>query len=370
MTILFFAFGSQVPIVLAVHGAFRDPMRAGRIGREIAMNMGTKFFGLGFAGAVVLFGLAQPLSAGPSCLVLSLQEQKNRFTLSGGNARAEPGRTAKAIAADFRSVYEALEKNASLEGRTEGLIKTLSKEFLDPVAGAVKSAPCVVFHIRPQHTYFALDLLWLGTDPLFTVKPVGFAFRADADFSQNPVHAGAKGLILRDPSTDPENGAKDARNSFPSSKLFVMKETNMGILTGTYDFVLISGHGSVTVPWEETDDDDDDSIGFNKQELTAKEMGKVKYRLVYLDSCQLGISRPFIEAARRSGAGYFLAPIISNEAGNSSTKTIRYFFSALKGGELPLQALFTARQKLYQDFRKKPRNRLLYSAYPFRIYGL
>lgn len=326
----------------------------------------------GFGTCIILAALvlAQPVRAASSCLVLSLQEQKDRFTLSSGNVRAEPARSAKAIAKDFRIVYETLEKNSSLDGKVDGLLKTLTKEFLDPVAAAVKNAPCVVFHIRPQHMYFPLDLLWLGNDPLFVAKPVGFSFRADPDFNHNPVQGGAKGLILRDASTDPENGAKDAQSAFPASKLLQMKDTNMGVVSGSYDFVLISGHGSVTVPWEKSDDDDADSIGFNKRELTAKEMGKAKYKLVYLDSCQLGISRPFLDAAKRSGAAYFLAPITSNEAGNSSTKTIRYFFGALKDGQTPLQALFTARQRLYHEFSKKPRNKLLYYAYPFRIYGL
>ena len=51
--------------------------------------------------------------------------------------------------------------------------------------------------------------------------------------------------------------------------------------------------------------------------------------LVYLDSSQLGISESFIASARRNGVRHFLAPLINNEAGNSSTLMIRYFFGGL-----------------------------------------
>lgn len=253
----------------------------------------------------------------------------------------------------------------------DGLIEKLGVELLGPLAGKINGAACVVFQIQPAQMHFALDLLTVNAAPLFTQKPVGYSFKSNADFSQQVVQSGGKGLIVRDPDTDPQDGAKMAHGYFPESKLLFMKQTGLRVFSGArYDFILISGHGAVTMPWDASDDADDDSIGFNDDELTAEILGKARHKLVYLDSCQLGMSRDFIEAARDAGAKYYLAPIVSNEAGNSSTKTIKYFFGALRDGQPPIDALFTARKKLYNEFKGKPREKLLYYAFPFRVYGL
>lgn len=318
---------------------------------------------------LVLLILAVSAIDAKPCLEISLREQGDRLTLAAAGATVRPNRPARTISREFRTIYEALEKNSRLAGNTDALIEKLGQELLGPLASKITGAACVVFQIQPGQMHFALDLLPVNGSPLFTQKPVGYSFKANTDFDQRVVQNGAKGLIVRDPDTDPQDGAKMAHGFFPQSKLYFMKETSLRVFSGRYDFILISGHGGVTMPWDASDDADDDSIGFNDDELTADVLGKSKHRLVYLDSCQLGMSRDFIEAARDAGAKYYLAPIISNEAGNSSTKTIKYFFGALRDGQTPMEALFTARTRLYNEFKGKPREKLLYYAYPFRVYG-
>jgi hypothetical protein len=319
--------------------------------------------------AVISISGASALEAAP-CLEIVLREQGDRLTLSAAGAASRPNRSAKAISREFRTIYETLEKNSRLAA-ADSLIEKLSQELLRPLAGKIGEASCVAFQIRPGQMHFALDLLSVNGAPLFTQKPVGYSFKSGVDFSQQVVNRGSKGLIVRDPDTDPQDGAKMAHGFFPESKLLFMKQTNLRVFSGgKFDFILISGHGGVTMPWDASDDSDDDSIGFNDDELTADVLGKARYKLVYLDSCQLGMSHDFLEASRDAGAKYFLAPIISNEAGNSSTKTIKYFFGALRDGQTPIDALFTARKKLYNEFKGKPREKLLYYAFPFRIYGL
>jgi len=321
--------------------------------------------------AITAFGGCS-LPAKSACLEIALAVKSDRLTLSGGGASARPNRSAAAIARDFRTLYLALEENKKLAGTPEALIAKLSDELLKPLSPEIGSASCVVFQIRPDQMYFALDLLSVGGSPLFVQKPIGYAFKANTDFGEQVVRPGAKGLIIRDPSTDPQDGAKTAHGMFPESKLYFMKETSLRIFRGSkFDFILISGHGSVFMPWDDSDDREEDTIEFNDDSITADVLAKSRHKLVYLDSCQLGMSESFINAARKAGARYYLAPIISNEAGNSSTKTIRYFFGALKEGQPPIDALFAARKKLYSEFQGKvSREKLLYYAFPFRIYGL
>lgn len=312
------------------------------------------------------------LAAKSTCLEISLRRSGDRLTLTAPGASAKPSRSAGAIANDFRSLYQTLEANKKLSGNPEAILARLSEELLKPLSAEISSASCVVFQIRTDQMYYALDLLSVGGSPLFVQKPVGFAFKEKADFSEQVVNSGSRGLIVRDPSTDPQDGAKSAHGMFPESKLYFMKQTSLRVFSGAkFDFVLISGHGSVFMPWDDSDDREEDTIEFSDDELTADVIEKSRHKLLYLDSCQLGMSEPFITAARRAGASYYLAPIISNEAGNSSTKTIRYFFGALREGQIPLQALFTARRKLYNEFKGKvSQEKLLYYAFPFRIYRL
>ena len=85
--------------------------------------------------------------------------------------------------------------------------------------------------------------------------------------------------------------------------------------------------------------------------MEADALDGSRFKLVYLDSSQLGISESFIASAR-NGVRHFLAPLI-NEAGNSSTLMIRYFFGGLSQGRSPMDALFQARRGIHQEFRAR-----------------
>ncbi|MBL8022508.1 MAG: hypothetical protein JNM27_22715 [Leptospirales bacterium] len=303
------------------------------------------------------------------CLEIALRENNDRLVLEAANGSAKPGRSARAIAKDFRAIYQAVEGQKKLNAGTDALIDKLSQELLAPLTSQIQRASCVVFQINQSQKYYMLDLLSINNQPLFLEKPVGFAFKKNADFAIR-LSQSARGLILRDPDADPQNGTGKAGEIFPGSKFKLMKQTNTGIFSGSVDFLLVSGHGSVSMPWDD-EDEEDDSIGFNDEELTPEIFGRAKHKLAYLDSCQLGVSQSFINASRKAGSNYYMAPVISNEAGNSSTLTISYFFAALREGQLPIIALHNTRKRIYNEFKgRASRERLLYYAYPFRLYAL
>ncbi|MDW5415784.1 hypothetical protein R6242_04260 [Iodobacter sp. CM08] len=317
--------------------------------------------------------LLASFAAEASCMVLTLQQQGTRLLLQSDadSNKTSPERSAKDISKDFRQIYTALEETQEWDGKFDARLQRLSQELYGPLLPAMRKASCIVFSIEPRFMHFALDLLPIDGSPLFVQKAVAFSLgkpRADTS-SLTPK---SRGLIVRDLDTDPEDGANEVRKLYPNSILHNAKNVGAKLFVeANYDFLLISAHGFVTPALGSDLADPDDSIRLGKGEINADALAKAKFKLLYLDSCQLGMSKPFIDAASRSGARHYLAPIISNESGHSSTLTIRYFFGDLNKGKTPMEALFHARKRLYQDFQSKAsRTDQIFYAYPFRLYIL
>jgi hypothetical protein len=75
-----------------------------------------------------------------------------------------------------------------------------------------------------------------------------------------------------------------------------------------------------------------DHVGLGHGSGTGADFLTIKPRLAYFDSCRLGVSGRFLKAFLEIGSLYFVAPVLSNEAGNSSTKTMQSFFKHLQQG--------------------------------------
>ena len=67
---------------------------------------------------------------------------------------------------------------------------------------------------------------------------------------------------------------------------------------------------------------------------------------------------------------YYHAPIIKNEAGESSTQTMRLFFQHLLSGQTPEQAMFLKRRVLWRLYASNDLRQRLWRAFPFRVYRL
>lgn len=309
------------------------------------------------------------------CMAVTLQEVGGRLQLQSDFGSTTPARSEKEISKDFRQIYGILETGKDLDDKFDARLTKLSQELFGSLRPAMRAASCIVFHIQPRFMHFTLDLLPIDDEPLFVQKPVAYSFKppaapdrlAESDFSAKP-----RGLILRDPETDPQNAAGHVQKLYPTSQFQLIKNTTPAVFEqANYDFLVISSHGSVRPVLGAGDPHMDDSIRLGKEELNADELDTARFGLVYYDSCQLGLSKPFIDAASKGGARYYLAPIISNESGNSSTWTMKYFFNDVHDGKTPMDAMFHARQKIYQDVEGKatPTERIFF-AYPFRLYLL
>ncbi|MCX7205764.1 MAG: hypothetical protein NT086_07210 [Proteobacteria bacterium] len=318
--------------------------------------------------------LLSAMPADASCLVISVQERNERILLQSDadSAVVQSERSAKLISREFRQIYDILEKTKKQDARFEARLKRLSQELFDPLLPAMRQASCIVFHIQPRFMHFALDLLPVDGAPLFVEKALAFSFGVPKDLDLPDFGSDSRGLIIRDPETDPDNGAKEVKAYYPSSKVYAAKQAGPSLFTqADEDFLLISAHGFVVPGMGEKDFDPDDSLLFGKKHMQADGLAGGKFKLVYFDSCQMGLSAPFIDAASRSGARFYLAPIISNESGHSSTLTMRYFFTELNYGQSPMDALFSARKRIYDDFQGRvSRSDQMFYAFPFRLYLL
>jgi hypothetical protein len=84
--------------------------------------------------------------------------------------------------------------------------------------------------------------------------------------------------------------------------------------------------------------------------IGPKIIEKIEAQIVYFDSCQQGSNMAFLKSFQDdSDVQFYLAPIISNDAGDSSTKTMVWFFKDLLHHGNPIQALFETRKYLF-DF--------------------
>ncbi|HEV2667083.1 MAG TPA: hypothetical protein VG324_19335, partial [Blastocatellia bacterium] len=221
------------------------------------------------------------------------------------------------------------------------------------------------FTIPGKFLVFPLDLLHFKGRPLFLQKPVSYSFErlAAGRFLFSPEW---KALIISDKTSDPENGCQLLKEMLPASGYYAIEDMNLTKLASIQspDLLLISAHGSVGYG-------NVDGMKLGDERLLSEHFSHLSPKLVYLDSCALGASASFIQGFRERGTRYYLATIVSNEAGNSSTKTIAFFFERLRAGDTPSRALFFTRRKLYEDYGEKEGfAKLLFRAFPFRVYLL
>ena len=250
-------------------------------------------------------------------------------------------------------------------GDVNYLLAELGECIYGPINDFMEAASEIQFVIERDLVEYPFDILLYGDTQLFLSKPILYSFERHP-ISQLDVSADFVGLIASDVTADPERGCLLAKVMYPKSEYFdVWGLTPQDIeKMDDPDFILISTHGFV--PGE-----DEDSMTLGVEELVPKNFSGKSPKLVYFDSCGLGISLEFMDVFQQAGTHYYLGPTWGNEAGDSSTKTIEFFFAALLKGSSPSYALFEARKALYETFRSKDDFKtLMWRAFIFRVYQL
>jgi hypothetical protein len=252
--------------------------------------------------------------------------------------------------------------------RPEEIAPTLTEEgekLLGPFADLIDAADEVRFQIDWSLLKVPFDLLYLSGSPVFVTKKISYTVGGPGRVQQAPSRDWA-GLLISDQSADPQRAIFGIERRFPKSQSFDVTEFELSRLRAMepVDFVAVSGHGFV----------DGNGDGFielgNGEKLQPGSLMALRPKLVYFDSCNLGISAAHLRKLRDGGTVYAVAPILSNEAGDSSTATIEAFFSELANGVDPITALFFARSKLYERYASNDIRTMLWRAFPFRVYQL
>jgi len=264
----------------------------------------------------------------------------------------------------FDELYLYLNFQKPIKG-LEQRLKDFGKHFFSPIGSLINESSEIRFIITEDLIEFSFDMLYFKDIPLFLQKPVVYTFSElnPQNLSFSPDFTA---LIISDKTADPENGTFFLKTILPSSEYYDIKDLNLNKLASIHpkDIILISAHGDIT-------SGNQDNISLGNEKLYPHHLLRLEPKLVYFDSCKLGVSIEFIKNFRERETIYYVAPIISSEAGNSSTKTIEFFFEALKDGLTPSCALLYTRKRLYNFFEQVENyQKFMWRVFPFRIYQL
>ena len=286
----------------------------------------------------------------------TLGQQQKSVTLAGKKS---------AVLLQCNTIYDTIE--AKTNGKTKQLkaaVADLSAKLIQPAADLVQNTDHINFIVDKALVRCPFDLLENSGAPLYLSHKITYTnagYRA-----KNTPHKPRSGLFIADPTTDPEDGLKQASQKIAGSKWLAVKDASLKrLLAGKkYDTLVISAHGDL-------DNSNSGSMGINDEELDSDLFETVSSGLAYFDSCQMGVNWDFVETFQSERtAHYMLAPITSNDAGDSSTRTVMWFFESLQQSGDAAAALLKTRQRLYQFYSKKKLNyvTILNKAFPFRLY--
>lgn len=308
---------------------------------------------------LILIALVAPALA-QAPLVLTPQVRGGALVIESPGRRTETGIEIPRWQKAMKRAAQALESDGYDPAALDPTLEEMGHAVLDRFDAELAAASVVVFRVKPERLVRPMDLLHWRGKPLYLQKPVMYEL-VDYPANERRWKAPATALLISDPTADPEDAVGECRGRWTSTYYKSKKMRPKKLRKADpVDLLLVSAHGTVA------DGDENIEIG-DGEEAYGEDFAAVKPRLAYFDSCSMGASPAFLEAFRAAGTEYYLAPIVSNEAGGSSTWTIREFFGALAKGRSPPEALFDARRALAARYRGAD---LLYKAFVFRIYRL
>lgn len=253
--------------------------------------------------------------------------------------------------------------NSTIINSLENEIDFLSTELLKPIKELVLNHETINVKISESSIKVPFEYLRINNEFLYRTRHIIYSYNKPQsdDFLKVDLN---NGFIITDLTADPENACSSINEKYKSSYFNYIENVNIdGIKKAkNFDFLLMSVHGIIDV------NSCHGFIKINNEKLYPSAFSQKNLKLVYFDSCHLGKAKNFVDRFHSLGAQYYLGPIISNEAGNSSTKTILTFFHFLEDND-PVESLMKTKQAL----RKYSNNNILvelWFAAPFRIYKL
>ncbi|MCP5500271.1 MAG: hypothetical protein H7A25_10240 [Leptospiraceae bacterium] len=271
------------------------------------------------------------------------------------------------IKTKFHLIYKTLEHiKTKNETVFQESIHSLSKSILEPIKNFLNEADHICFSIQPEIVRCTFDLLEWKDKALFLQFPITYTV-SNFSIITKPDLEIEDAVLVADKTCDPEGACKSLHNELSDSEFFKIENISVEEIvekTDDISLLLISAHGDLS-------NNNTGTIGINKEKLKSSHLEEIDCSLVYFDSCQMGVNVKFLEAfSEEQSTQYYVAPIISNDAGDSSTKTIQFFFDELSKTKSPAGSLFYARKKLFKFYTEKGLSiiKVLNKSFPFRLY--
>jgi hypothetical protein len=304
--------------------------------------------------AITLYLYIRPIDSGLT-IEAELRSQKTSFKV--GNFPAEKLKT-------FLDLNSKLsERNYS---KVAPILKKYGQTFFDPIQTLISQCTEIEFVLGHDTLIsYPFDLLVFQDKHLFLQKPIAYSFKKVPPRRFSPKDV-SSALLISDKTADPQRAVIKVQKYIPNNRYRDIAEIKPADfqMMDSVDLLLMSAHGHIFA-------DEDDYIEFGDDRLKACHLANLRPKLVYLDSCFMGSSLDFIKLFRSKEAAFYIAPIVPNEAGNSSTKTMTMFFEALDTYGCPAYAMYLTRCQLYEHFSKQGTNFMLFfRSYPFRVYRL
>ncbi len=293
------------------------------------------------------------------CIYAEAGDYEKEITLSG---------QAKEIVAHFTTIYDILEENQQDQASVlQTSLEWLSQRLIAPFTQQIKACSLVRFVVYEDLIRCAFDLLLFEDSYLFLQRSV--CYQVDEGVGEDaPSIEIESALLIADLTADPEEACLAVSKLIPETEYAKVEDADLRMIreaADQVDAVIISAHG-------ELDERNHGTFYINDQAVSANLIGKLEAWVVYFDSCQQGINQTFLQAFQEnSDAQYYLAPITSNDAGDSSTKTLIWFFTALLAHKNPIGGLFETRKRLFELYDQEQKlNRVttLNKAFVFRLY--
>lgn len=268
-------------------------------------------------------------------------------------------------AAKVKAFIDLMEPTKHDYSKVAPVLEKYGHTFFDPIQTLLSRCTEVEFVLEDDLLItYPFDLLIFNGKHLFLQKPIAYSFNnvGPQRFDLKDVTAS---LLISDETADPQRAVMKVREYIPNSTykdINDVKAEDFAAL-GPVDLFLMSAHGHTFAEQDDYIELDDE------QQLKAEHLAGLKPKLVYFDSCYMSSSVDFIKLFRSQKTAFYIAPVVPNEAGNSSTKTMCLFFEALDLYKCPTYALHLTRRQLYEHFSRKEINfMLLFRSFPFRVY--
>lgn len=275
----------------------------------------------------------------------------------------------ESIRKDFAFLYRTIDElHYNQWAAYQKTVTALSKTAVLPFEEKLKNCHRIVIEMDSALLSFPVEFLHVSGQALAVFRPLVFTVAGFGKKDAADTLALHKGFLLRDPTSDPEDACHATFRRYPRSTYRSTKRINLDDFAFPLaaDFALISAHGfadSVTLRG---------CVFAGEEPIKPIVFQNTQLKLVYIDGCQQGVNWAYIKALAQNGnAAFYLGPVVSNDAGESSTKTINGFFARLAKTADPVLALWQTRKALYRHYKPRLRGMdLINKSFSFRIYKL